>query len=82
MSVIAWLYTAWFVIDLVLFIIGCAIIVIGGLRRESENQAMYGEIARQAIGEVQRGRVRRAKAREQVLLEDDMADIRLKEPSA
>jgi hypothetical protein len=82
MSVIAWLYTVWLVIDIILFIIGCLVIVIGGMRRESEDRTMYGEMIRQAVGDAQRRRVRRAKAREQVLLEDDMADIRLKEPRA
>lgn len=76
MSVTAWVYTIWFMVDLVLCIIGMLTIVIGGRGREREHRIMYGEIARQLIGEVRRRRMRYAKAVEQVHHEDDMADYR------
>lgn len=76
MSGTAWFYTLWLMVDLVMFIVGCMMIVIGALRREGEHRTMYGEVTRRLIGENQERRTRRAKARAQVDLEADMADIR------
>ena len=76
MSVIVWLLTIWFMIDLVLCIVGILAIVIGGRGREREHRLMYGEVTRQLIGEVRRLGMRRSKAVEQVLHEDEMADYR------
>lgn len=76
MSVVAWFYTVWLIIDMVMFIAGLLMIVIGGLGREQGERAMTGETIRQLTGVVQERRVRRARAHKQVQLEDDMADIR------
>lgn len=76
MSVIVWLLTLWFILDLVLCIIGMMAIVIGGRGREKEHRVMYGEVTRQVVGEVRRLGARRAKAVEQVLHEDEMAAYR------
>lgn len=76
MSVTTWVYTIWFMIDLILCIIGMLAIVIGGRGREREHRTMYGEVTRQVIGEVRGWRMRRTKAVEQVLHEDEMADYR------
>lgn len=76
MSVIVWALTIWFIIDLLLCIIGILVIVIGGKGREKEHRIMYGEVTRQLTGEVRRLGMRRVKAVEQVHHEDEMADYR------
>jgi hypothetical protein len=76
MSVIVWLLWVWFIIDLLLCIVGILAIVIGGRGREREHRIMYGEVTRQVIGEVRRLGMRRAKAVEQVHHEDEMAAYR------
>lgn len=76
MSVIVWLLWIWFIIDLILCIVGILFIVIGGRGREREHRIMYGEVIRQVIGEARRLGMRRSKAVEQVLHEEAMADYR------
>lgn len=70
------LNSLWTILNLLMFLVGILMIVIGGINREREHRVMYGEVIRQLLGARRRRGVRWAKAREQALLEDDMADIR------